>query len=512
MNPQDFTYADLLERNACLHSARPALTGTFGSISHAQLQVLVQRLAGALAACGVQRGDRVAVLAHNRPEIVELLGATARLGAILVLLSVRASAAETAFVIADIGPRLLVAEPALEPLLADLPETTRAGMLCHGFEGGSERLRGWAELVSLEHDGETTRAAAADPLLAIPTAAVDGRPRAALLSHASVIAQALQLAQVWSLGPGDVHLCGLPLFHMAGLGTTLAAQMVGGSSVLMPRFDPGNAVLAIEQSRVTFFATFSPMLGSVLDAAAAAGATLNSVRVATGLEAPDTVQRFEDRCPHARFWSAYGQTETGGPVTLMPACERPGAAGRPMPLVALGIEDEHGQLLPSGRVGEIVVRGPSVFSGYWQRVDDTSYTARGGWHHTGDLGRLDEDGTLWFTGRAPAKELIKTGGENVYPAEVELALLAHPAVAAAVVFGVPDPRWGEAVRAVCVRRPQHNVSVDELIDFVAARIARFKRPRDVVFVERVPTRPDGTTDRDAVKQVHTELGAVARTA
>jgi len=210
------------------------------------------------------------------------------------------------------------------------------------------------------------------------------------------------------------------------------------------------------------------------------------------------VARLHRHCPDARFWSGYGQTETGGLVRLAPFEEGVGFAGYPLPTVALRIETSEGRPTPVGEQGEIVLRSPGVFESYWGEAQATAHTARGGWHHTGDLGRLDAQGRLWFLGRAPEKALIKSGGENIYPAEGGQALLDHPSVTAAVVFGVPDARWGEAVRAVCVLKPGSNVVADELIEYVAQRIARFKKPRDVVLVPALPRRAAGPWDREAI--------------
>ena len=157
---------------------------------------------------------------------------------------------------------------------------------------------------------------------------------------------------------------------------------------------------------------------------------------------------------------------------------------------------------PAGETGEIVVRGPTVFKGYWNLEADTAVTSRNGWHHTGDMGYFDADGYLWYAGRAPEKELIKTGGENVYPAEVEKAIRAHPAIAEVVVIGVPDPQWSEAIKAVCEQHRSANVTAEDIIAFVADQIARYKRPKHVVFVDRLPRTAAGDIDRAAVKAAH----------
>jgi acyl-CoA synthetase (AMP-forming)/AMP-acid ligase II len=495
---QALLYADLLARNALLHGTAPALIGCFGgfdTVTHQALHTQCQAQAAALASQGVVCGDRIAVLASNAPQTLALLGAAAQLGAIVVLLNTRSSAAEIAALVADAAPRLLFSEPAHEALLAALPPD----LPCHALNNASARLPAWP-LPSVPAVSACPAPGLDDAAawVAIPTAAVDGRPRLALLSQASLLHQALQLAHAWSLSAEDRHLALLPLFHMAGLGLALAVQCVGGASVLMPRFDAREAVRAIDTEGVSCFASFAPLLSSILDAAQAAGSPLASLRHVTGLEPLEVATRLEAHQAKARFWAAYGQTETGGLICLAPATQVPGSAGRPLPQVALRIDSPQ----PTQASGEILVRGPCVFNGYWQRPAETAHAARDGWHHTGDLGRLDERGVLWFQGRAPEKALIKSGGENIYPAEVEQALQAHPAVRAAVVLGVPDARWGEAVRAVCLLHAGQSVAAETLADFVVARIARFKRPRDVVFVDALPTRPDGAWDRAAIAALH----------
>jgi long-chain acyl-CoA synthetase len=172
----------------------------------------------------------------------------------------------------------------------------------------------------------------------------------------------------------------------------------------------------------------------------------------------------------------------------------------PFPLAEVGIVDEHGNLVAAGISGEIVVRGPMVFRGYWDLDNETEYTFRDNFHHTGDIGYVDGDGYLWFKGRAPEKDLIKSGGENVYPTEVEKVVLGHPSVKDAVVIGVPDSRWGEAVRAVCELNKGESTSEAELIEFVGTHIAGFKKPKSVVFVSKLPTKEDGSVDREKVKE------------
>jgi long-chain acyl-CoA synthetase len=189
-------------------------------------------------------------------------------------------------------------------------------------------------------------------------------------------------------------------------------------------------------------------------------------------------------------------------VTVCAYTERPGSAGKEGPLAKIKLVDDHEREVPAGTPGEICVRGPLVFLGYWKLEADTRYTFREGWHHTGDIGRLDENGYLWYVKRKAEKELIKPGGENVYPAEVEKVILEHPEVAAVSVIGVRDKEWGEAIKAVCVRKPGSSLTQQGLIDFVASRIARYKKPKYVDFVPVLPKTQDGSVDREKVKAEH----------
>lgn len=480
MIPAFPTLIDLLAHNAAAHADGAAVIAEGDTQSHATLHAAVQGQAAALAALGVRRGDRVLLVAGNRAEVLVLLGAAAWVGAILVPLNLRLSPAEMAQQARDAAPAVAVIDADFETLWqAAWPE---------GMPGVStvvlEAATGPSPVCAGPRTTATVPRQDAPELgvLMLYTAAVDGHARGAVLAQSQLMASAHQLAHVWSLATNDRWLGVLPLFHAAGIGLSLALLNAGGACVLLPRFDPAAAAAAVDNHGITVCATFAPMLGAMLDAAQASGASLASLRACMGMEAASTVERLTVLCPSAGFWSAYGQAEVSSMVCLGLQRERPGAVGRAVAPSQVRVQDAAGQPVATGLEGEIAVCGPTVFLGYWDAATQRPFKPADPWHRTGDLGRLDADGWLWFTGRAAHKQLIKTGGENVYPAEVEQVLLEHPAVAEAFVFGTPDERWGEAVHATCALRPGAVAAEAELIGFVEQRLARYKRPQSVRFL------------------------------
>ena len=497
----DYTLTDLLARNARIRGDQVAFRGSV-PVTHREHLARVEQLAAGLHRAGIAHGDRIAILSRNRTEYVELIGAAARLGAVVSVVNWRLSAAEVAMVLDGDAPKIALLEAEFWPLLE--PVLDRTDLDLEPVVIGSDRRDGFRsidDLYIVDSPPPLDAVRSDDPLLLVHTAWIDGRPRAAMLSHRNLIAGAIQLQGAWGLDVRDVHLCCLPLFHTTALLLTLATQLAGGCSVVMPKYDADDAVALIQRHRVTLFAEFAPMLEGLISACVDP-AQLASVRHVCGLDTPETIGRFEDQCPDARFWSGYGQTEAGGLVSIGPSRDAAGAVGFPLPLCAIDIVGEDDSSLPIGETGEIVVRGPSVFLGYRGRARETARTLRGGWLHTGDMGRFDADGRLWYSGRLAVKELIKTGGENVYPSEVEAVLRQHPALLDAAVFGVADPQWGEAVKAVCVPVADVVPTADELIAFVGSRLARYKRPRIVVFVQALPKRSDGDHDRAQLRELY----------
>jgi long-chain acyl-CoA synthetase len=475
MTPSFSTLIDLFAHNAEAHPNGAAVIVDGNTHSHAALYAAMQRQAAALSALGVQPGDRVLVVAGNRAEVLVLLGAVAWLGAMLVPLNLRLSEAELAQQARDATPTVAVVDSACEPLWRSAWPDGMPGVSLVVLEPAA-----WPSITCAgpERAAPVPRCDdASSGALMLYTAAVEGHARGAVLAQSQLTASAQQIAQTWGLTEEDRWLGVLPLFHAAGIGLSLVLLSVGGACVLLPRFDPAAAVAAVAQHHVTVCATFAPMLSVMLDAAQASGASLASLRVAMGMEPPAAVERLCALSPLVAFWSAYGQAEVSSMVCLGRQSDRPGAAGQAVAPSQVRIQDAAGKPVPIGVEGEIAVNGPTVFLGYWDVQEQRPFKPSDPWHRTGDLGRLDAEGWLWYVGRAPHKQLIKTGGENVYPAEVEQVLLEHPAVAEVFVFGQPDEKWGEAVHARCALKPGAKATTEDLIGFVERRLARYKRPK-----------------------------------
>jgi acyl-CoA synthetase (AMP-forming)/AMP-acid ligase II len=497
---RNFTLGDVYRRNAECFPDYPAFLFEGERITHAQYLRRVERLAAGLARLGVSPGDRIGVLSQNSLEMVDLIGAVALLGAILLPVNFRLNQDEIAFVLSDGAPRVVVAGAEYHGAILALRGSLPSVQYFVGVGPVHSSLMSFSELSATDVRLPEAAVSGEDVSVIIHTAAVGGRPRGALLSQTGMLTAQSSLVHAWKLDEHDVNLGVLPLFHVAGLGLMLAVQQAGGASLITPKFDAAQAARDIASEKVTVMSEFAPMLGSIMDHAQPG--QLASLRAVTGLDTPVTIERFETECPNATFWVAFGQSETSGLATLSPYRDRPKSAGRPLFWQRIAVVDGDDQPRPAGETGEIVVRGPTVFKGYWNREADTAVTFRNGWHHTGDLGYFDADGYLWYVGRAPEKELIKTGGENVYPAEVENVIREHPAISDVVVISVPDPQWSEAIKAVCVRHASGSATAEEIIDFVGGKIARYKRPKHVVFVDSLPMTAKGDIDRAAVKSVH----------
>jgi acyl-CoA synthetase (AMP-forming)/AMP-acid ligase II len=499
MSLRDLTLVDMIDKHARLRGDQTAFVGEDRQWSFREFADDADDLAGGLLSLGVTRGQRIAVFAYNCYEFFLLYAAAARLGAIVVPVNWRLKPEEVQQILEDCTPKVLVASPefadSLGPVLDSCLFTEHRLVTGEAIPG----YRPLSDVLSSSHEAEPLRIEQDDPFIIIHTAAVDARPRGAVLTHRNLVAAGLQVMLPMNIRSDAVYVNLMPVFHVMGLEMAVAVLMAGGRNVIMKRFDAGEAARHIEQQQASIIATVPPMLSSILDEADRSGSHLTSLRTVAGLfDDAETIRRCQ-RITGAHFWSGYGQTETSGYISLAPYDERLGSSGCEGPMVSLQLIDEYDRPVRPGEPGEIAVRGPLIFREYWNLKEETAYTLRDGWHHTGDVGKLDDNGYLWYLHRKAEKELIKPGGENVYPAEVEKALVQHEDVVEACVFGVPDKEWGEAVKAVCVLRPTGTLNQKDLIEFVSSRIAGYKKPKHIEFVESLPKKEDGSVDREKVK-------------
>jgi len=495
------TYFDLMRRNAADYGRAEAIRWAGGGMSHAELFQETEELSAGLNKAGLQYGDRLAVLASNTYRFLTLFGAAAKLGLILVPINRRLSQEEMDVILEDTSPAAIAADSEHAEAASSLLRGHAQLKQLIGLEQGmGDQGTAYEDLLG----GEVHSASQGgweDPFLIIHTAAVQGRPRGGVLTQQNLLLNALLLVNEFGLGPRDAYLNLLPLYHIMGINLATAGLVARGKNVFLPGFEAGEASRLVREEGVSLLGTFPPMLGSLLEKMENVAPEELSLRCVLGIDQQETIRAFEEKTGSV-FFSVYGQTETSGLLTMAPNRDNPGSAGRPLPLVSLTIADEYDREVSPGETGEIVVRGPLVFREYWNNPEITRHVFREGWHHTGDLGQLDERGYLFFKGRKAEKELIKSGGENVFPVEVEKALLEHPDLREAVVFGVPDSRFGEGIKAVCVLQEGADIAAKELSDFVGGRIAGYKKPRYVDFAASLPRKEDGSVDREEVKRRH----------
>ncbi|MGN9838205.1 AMP-binding protein [Nonomuraea sp. H19] len=473
--------------------SRPQVTAVVDGevrLTYPALDDRVTRLASALAGLGISGGDRVLWLGQNSHAVLELLLACSRLGAIFCPANWRQSEDELRFVLTDLTPAAVVWEP------SDATTSLRASGAGTWVQAGDE----YEELVASGTSREFAQVADTEPVLALYTAAFDGRPSAALLSSAALVAHATSLLVVRQMEPDFTFLNNGPLFHVGTMMFCLATLQIGGTNVFTPAFDAEEVCRLIDAEKVTQAFLFGQMIDALVQANVGGKYDLSSLRfVAHSAEWDDMITVDDSPWCRSRM-GGYGQTEVGGMLTFLGLAEGgAGFAGRPSPLVQVRILAPDGTELPAGEVGEICARGKTLFSGYFARPDLNEAKSRNGWHHTGDLGRREPDGTITFIG--PKLRMIKSGAENIYPAEVERALKSHPAVADAAVIGIPDQTWHQAVKAVVALKPDATATQDELVEHVKAQLASYKKPKEVAFVDTIPKR-GFTPDYDALDAAH----------
>ena len=481
---------DWLRTRAALTPLRPAILAAGRETSFAALDERVDAVARGLVAHGARDGDRVALLLSNGVPFIELVHAAPRAGAIIVPLNTRLSRDELAWQLRDAGASMLVCDDA----------TSKVGHAAADVAG-----------VPACHAAEIDGAPTADAALCyrggldrvhsiIYTSGTTGTPKGAMLTFANHLWSAIASAMNLGLRADDRLLASLPMFHVGGMAVLLRGALYGNAVVVQQSFDPACVNAAIDEDGVTMVSVVANMLRRMLDARGDAPypASLRTVLLGGGPAPRELLE--EGAARGLPVLQTYGLTEAASQVaTLAPgdALRKLGSAGRPLPVTRIRIEHD-GSPCPMGAPGEILVYGPTVSPGYWRRPAETAETFRDGWLRTGDLGYLDAEGYLYVLDRRD--DLIVSGGENVYPAEVEAILLAHPDVSEAAVYGVPDARWGSVPEAAVVRRAGASATEGEIIEWCGARLARYKTPARVRFVDALPRNAAGKVQRRLLRE------------
>jgi len=500
MSVHNFAFYDVIKRNAARFPQYPAWheVSNNRSLTFGEFKDMVDRLATGLQQAGLKKGDRLCVLGKNSLEYLLVYGAAGALGGIVLAINWRLSPDEVLHNVVDVSPRFFFIDREFEALAKGMAHELPSVEHYYNLNGGDGVFSDFQNLLENKGEFRSEMVTADDGLVIMHTAAVTGRPMGALLTHGNVLSSTTQLGCSLNLSPEDVHITILPFFHMAGFWLMMSAFHAGVLNVNIHKFDAEQVVHLIEEKKISVLFSFSPILGSILEQQENLNADITSLKNILGLESPEAIEKYKN-LTGGRFFTGYGQTEVSSFVTMGPYIGRPGFAGRPVPMADVRIIDDNDNEVSPGQRGEIVVKGPMVFKGYWNRLDVNESKFRSGFYRTGDLGLFDEQGFLWYEGRKAEKDLIKTGGENVYPVEVEETILLHPAIDKVVVLGVPDDKWGEAIKAVCQLKEGQGLEAHVLVDFVAQRIARYKKPYHVVFVEELACLNDGSPDRDKVK-------------
>lgn len=471
------------------------------SLTYLELNDRATRLANHLRhRCGVRSGDRVAVLAMNRGEILEAFFAVAKLTAILVPLNYRLTQSELQYIIEDCEPRVLLYEREFASTAQSLCDqlSIQHQLAFDGPEENYEQALAASSVVAVEEEFDPEM-----PALIIYTSGTTGRPKGALLSHRMLTWNSINTTTGWDIASTDITTVHMPLFHTGGFNVlTLPLLHVGGTVVMLRTFEVLKVLEALEKHRCTLFFGVPTTFQMMLEAPQFEATDLSAMRYFISGGAPCPVPLIEEIQKRGiAFTQGYGLTEVGPNcfrLGLEDAVRKAGSIGFPTFHSEARIVDDKGHDVVRGEIGELLLRGGHVCSGYWRNSEATAAALCNGWFYTGDLARQDDEGYYYIAGRA--KDMIISGGENIYPAEVEAVLHEHPAISSVALIGLPDPKWGEQPVAVVIVYKNSDVSAGEIIEFCSGKLARYKIPKQVFFVEEFPLLASGKVYKRVLKE------------
>jgi len=506
------TLGEALHRQAAARAATPALIYRERVTGYAELDRRANQVANGLAALGFARGARVGYLGKNSDLYFELLFGCARAGVTLVPVNWRLAGPEIGFILGDAAVSLLVLGEGFATALAapGMPEGLRC-LVCDAPGGPWPDFAAWRDGQSADALGVPVTDE--DTLIQLYTSGTTGLPKGVELTHRNLLAMVGAARQGGvAIGPDDVGVVCMPVFHIAGTAFGVWGITLGSRVVVMVEFNPADLIALIPRHRVTGLFLVPAAILALVQHPAAGTADFSSVtRLIYGASpiADALVAQAGGVFAQARLYQLYGLTEATGAGTILPpeahdpARGKLRSCGKPYPGIALRIVDAEGTDVPAGTVGEIVLRSAMTMKGYWNNPAATAAAfLPGGWLRTGDAAYLDDEGFVYVHDRV--KDMIVSGGENVYPAEVENAIFGHPAIADVAVIGVPDARWGEAVKAIVVLRPGQEAGAEDILAHARSRIAGFKLPKSIDFVEALPRNASGKVLRRTLRAPYWE--------
>ena len=487
----------LLKRGAFKHPDREAIVSEVGRWSYAQWEANANKRAWALGKRGIKKGDHVATIFLNGNEVLETYLALMKLGAVPVPLNVRFSPKELHYIVEHSDASALILSHEFESIIReikeDLPKVKQYFMSGGEASGDMVALE---EIYQGESEEEPSVEIEEDDIASILyTAGTTGRPKGVLMSHRNCMWGAINIAYNVDLQPGYRVLMVFPLYHAAAFMILISDLFVGCTNVTMRTFEPKRVMELVEEekiNRMTFPPTVWNFILQLPDLDKYDTQTVQSLSSGAESIPLETKRKLLALFPNAGLGETYGMTESAATITTLSpkdVLKKMASVGKPFLNVEIRLVDEKDQDLPMGEVGEVLARGPNIMAGYYKDPEATSQTLKGGWLHTGDLGRLDEEGFLYIVDRK--KDMIITGGENVYPREIEEVLYTHPKILEAAVIGLPDPNWGETIHAVVAPKDGESLTEQEVIAYCKAQIASFKKPKSVEFVDRLPRSPAG---------------------
>lgn len=501
-----------LHRALQRHPQRIAVREAGHHLTFAQFANRVARFAGALQRLGLQAGDRVAMLSLNASRYLEYLAAVPWAGGVLNPCNIRWSTTEIVYSLDDSGSAILLVDETFRPKVEALRRESTAlrEVIWCGDGPAPDGLLGYEDLLAAAEPVPDALRRGEDLAGIFYTGGTTGFPKGVMLSHGNLCSSALSLHAEGLATAGGTYLHAAPMFHLADLGFANAHWIEGNTHAIVPAFSPEAVLASIERDRVTHLLLVPTMIQMLVDhPAMQQPRDLSSLKMIVYGASPITeavLERAMAALPGVDFAQAYGMTELAPVATVNPAAShrvenhalgKLRSAGRASYCTEVRIVDEQGREVPRGTVGEVAVRGPNVMLGYWNKPEQTAQAVRDGWMHTGDGAYMDEDGFIFVVDRL--KDMIISGGENVYSGEVESALAQHPAVQACAVIGVPDAQWGESVHAVVVPVTGRTIAAETLITHCKSLIAGYKCPRSVEFVDSLPLSGAGKVLKTALR-------------